>query len=109
MGDGKKSRVFMLMVMIMAALSFSACGSGGKSSAPAPSGANQWTWANGADGVNQPGTYGTQGMAAPSNIPGARQNAVSWVDKAGNLWLFGGYGYGSNGDSNALNDLWEFS
>ena len=109
MVDGKKLRVLMLMVMIMAALSFSACGSGSKSSAPAPSGANQWTWANGADVINQPGTYGTQGMAASNNIPGARQNAVRWVDKAGNLWLFGGYGYGSNGDPNVLNDLWEYS
>jgi hypothetical protein len=109
MGDGMKSRKFMLLIMGAMAISFSACGGSSGTSAPAPGGANQWTWANGADVVNQPGTYGTQGTTASSNVPGARQNAVTWADKAGNLWLFGGLGYGSSGNFNLLNDLWEYS
>ena len=48
----------------------------------------------GLDGANdtddQPGVYGTQGIAAASNVPGGRENAVSWTDSKGNLWLFGG-------------------
>jgi hypothetical protein len=103
-----KSRTFIFTLITVAiALSFSACGSG--RSAPPPGAANQWTWANGADVVNQLGTYGTQGTAASGNTPGARQSAVTWVDNAGNLWLFGGYGYASTGNSNLLNDLWEYS
>lgn len=33
---------------------------------------------------------------------------MSWIDRAGNLWLFGGYGYPSTGASNYLNDLWKY-
>ncbi len=105
MGNGMTGRVFMLVVMAMATLFSLACGT----RAAAPSAANQWTWANGANVVNQRGTYGTQGTAASTNVPGARQNAITWVDKTGNLWLFGGYGYDSNGNSKVLNDLWEYN
>jgi hypothetical protein len=50
----------------------------------------EWTWINGANEANQAGTYGTEGTPAASNVPGARQGAISWMDAAGNLWLFGG-------------------
>jgi len=66
-----------------------------------------WTWMSGSDAVNQPGTYGTKGLAAPSNVPGARERAVSWTDGAGNFWLFGGWGYGAT-SSGELNDLWRW-
>ena len=55
------------------------------------------------------GTYGTQGTAAPGNVPGARYDAVTWTDAAGNLWLFGGYGPDSTGTRADLNDLWKYS
>jgi Kelch motif/Galactose oxidase, central domain len=78
---------------------------------PAPSPRNlvrgQWTWVGGSSGVNQTGTYGTQGVAAPGNAPGARSGSVSWTDTVGNLWLFGGIGYGRASDS-FFNDLWKF-
>lgn len=71
-------------------------------------GAN-WTWVSGASTANQTGTYGTQGVAAPSNVPGARTSAVSWIDSSGNLWLFGAiFGYDSSGTLGSLNDLWKF-
>jgi hypothetical protein len=60
----------------------------------------------------QQGTYGTQGTAAPSNVPGTRSNAVGWTDAAGNFWLFGGIGYDSTGIASPysyLNDLWKYS
>jgi len=75
-----------------------------------------WTWVSGsntvpANGVIS-GVYGTQGIPAPANVPGARNSAVSWGDKNGNLWLFGGYGFDSTGTygygGGYLNDLWEF-
>ncbi|HEY3972932.1 MAG TPA: kelch repeat-containing protein [Candidatus Sulfotelmatobacter sp.] len=71
--------------------------------------AGQWTWMSGSNVANQSGTYGTLGTAAPSNMPGARAYAVSFVDPAGDMWLFGGYGYDSVGTYAYLNDLWKYS
>ena len=70
----------------------------------------QWTWVGGSNVINQPGTYGTLGTAAPGNFPGARSNAVSATDASGNFWLFGGVGCDSTINcGGALNDLWEYS
>jgi N-acetylneuraminic acid mutarotase len=71
-------------------------------------GGGQWTWMGGSNVVNQEGKYGTQGTAAASNIPGARDVAVAWTDAAGNFWFFGGYGYDSAGTAGLLNDLWKY-
>jgi N-acetylneuraminic acid mutarotase len=68
----------------------------------------EWTWMGGSKTINQSGIYGTLGLANTSNIPGARQNAMSWTDIYGNFWLFGGEGYDSTGAQGPLNDLWEF-
>ena len=67
-----------------------------------------WTWMSGANVINQTGVYGTQGVAASTNVPGARWSAASWTDKSGNLWLFGGQGYDSTGNG-SLGDLWEYT
>jgi N-acetylneuraminic acid mutarotase len=69
----------------------------------------QWTWVSGSSTVNVKGVYGAVGVAAATNLPGARESGVSWIDAAGNLWLFGGAGYDSAGTAAALNDVWEFS
>ncbi len=69
----------------------------------------QWTWVSGGSGLNALGVYGTKGVAAAGNVPGARYRGVSWVDSAGNVWLFGGNGYGASGSSGSLNDLWKYS
>jgi hypothetical protein len=69
----------------------------------------EWTWMGGSNGFDQIGTYGTLGMAAASNVPGARQGAISWTDAAGNFWLFGGQGFDSTGAYGYLSDLWEYS
>ena len=50
-----------------------------------------WTWVSGSSAAGQYGTYGTKGVAAPGNVPGAREGSVSWTDASGNLWLFGGH------------------
>jgi N-acetylneuraminic acid mutarotase len=49
--------------------------------------------------------YGTQGVADPANVPGARAQSISWADIAGNFWVFGG----TDVNGNALNDLWKFN
>jgi hypothetical protein len=70
----------------------------------------EWTWAGGGSGENQSGVYGTLGVAAASNFPGARSGAASWSDGSGNFWLFGGEGYDANyGESGFLNDLWRYN
>jgi hypothetical protein len=70
--------------------------------------AGQWTWISGANVSNQLGVYGSQGVAAATNVPGARWSSAAWTDPAGNLWLFGGQGYDSSGNG-SLADLWEFT
>jgi len=69
----------------------------------------QWTWIGGEDVVNVGGVYGSLGIVAAANAPGARQAASSWIDSSGNFWLFGGVGYDSTGAVGNLNDLWEYS
>ena len=73
------------------------------------SGSNEWKWVSGSENVNQIGVYGTKGAASVNNLPGARRGSSSWVDKAGNLWLFGGYGYDKNGSFGYLNDVWRYN
>lgn len=70
---------------------------------------NEWTWMNGNNTVNQPGIYGVHGAPSTTCNPGARTRAVNWVDHAGNFWLFGGWGYDSNGNFSRLNDLWKYT
>ncbi len=48
------------------------------------------------------------GTPNAANIPGGRLDAVSWTDKSGNSWLFGGGGLDSADTFGYLNDLWEF-
>jgi len=78
----------------------------------------EWAWMGGSSTLTcdqygdcaQPGVYGTLGTPAPANTPGSREQAVSWTDGSGNLWLFGGRGYDANyPDWGALNDLWEYA
>ena len=126
-----KSCVFIMAAL--ASLAFMGCNGTGpvsitptltpiKDPNPAPTTApNQWTWVSGSDVINQSGAYGTLGTPAPSNVPGARRGAVSWIDEAGDLWLFGGaaapVGGGCNqfdplcwaGTNSYFNDLWKFS
>jgi len=64
----------------------------------------------GSNTINATAVYGTQGIAASTNTPGARYGGVTVTDANGNLWLFGG-GYGSaTTNINALyNDLWKYN
>ena len=71
--------------------------------------AKQWTWVSGAVGAaSTPGNYGTKGLAAATNVPGARWLSAAWNDTHGNLYLFGGQGFDATG-TGSLGDLWEFT
>lgn len=69
----------------------------------------EWTWIAGPSASLQGGTYGTEGIAAPTNNPGARQEAIGWIDSNENLWLFGGNGVDSAHGSGLMSDLWRYS
>jgi len=69
---------------------------------------DQWTWISGAETSGAAGNYGTMGIPAAGNAPGARESAASWIDSSGNLWLFGGTGYDAGSVRGNLSDLWEF-
>lgn len=75
--------------------------------------AGAFTWVGGSNTTDAPGVYGTQGVTAPTNVPGARDAAVTWTDTSGNLWMFGGFaGYAAALDpatGKFLNDLWKYS
>jgi len=79
-------------------------------------GTGQWTWVSGANLANQNGVYTAQATsnanlnASATNMPGSRWGALGWIDSSNNLWLFGGFGYGSvaTHPTGFLNDVWEY-
>jgi N-acetylneuraminic acid mutarotase len=71
----------------------------------------KWTYISGPEEPGARGVYGTMGVPAAGNVPGARGGGTVWTDTAGNVWLLGGYGYDSLvADSESfLNDLWTYN
>ena len=70
----------------------------------------KWTWVTGSGAPqDSSGVYGSLGVEAATNSPGARGYAVSWTDNSGNFWLFGGFGFDGAGGGGNLNDLWRFN
>jgi len=100
------NKFIKFLPFILASVALNACSSG--TSASSTSATTGFTWIGGSNESNASGVYGSLGVAAPSNIPGARDIAVNWVDNAGNFWLFGG-GNDESGTNGNLNDLWKYS
>jgi hypothetical protein len=73
---------------------------------------NEWAWMGGNNtlGVTPSGAgvYGTLGTPAPGNQPGRRSAGVSWTDKRGDFWLWGGLGLDATYNAGYLNDLWVY-
>lgn len=68
-------------------------------------GTNTWVWISGSNVRNAAGNYGTQGVAAGSNIPPARGAMAYWADNVGNLWFYGGYNFLYE----PMSDLWRYN
>ena len=68
-----------------------------------------WTWVSGSNVAGVNGNYGALGLSSSTSVPGSRLLSVSWADKQGNLWLFGGFGPDSAGNTAVLNDLWKYN
>jgi len=65
---------------------------------------DEWTWMRGTNSGNDPGNYGTMGVASPTNQPPSKGGGISsWVDLNNNLWMFGGRGPAGN-----YSDLWKY-
>ncbi len=104
--------VFAIFPVLFALILVTACGGGASGVACsdcAAKTATGWIWVSGSDELNQAGSYGTLGAASTSNVPPARQSAVSWTDASGNFWLFGGQQAPTANSDVFLNDLWEYS
>jgi N-acetylneuraminic acid mutarotase len=69
---------------------------------------NEWTWMGGSNTIDPSGTYGTLGVPAPANIPGARGTSATWSASDGTLWLFGGFLSLPNNQFNLYTDLWAY-
>jgi hypothetical protein len=75
----------------------------------------EWAWEGGSSTLpttckfcGVPAVFGRLGHFGATNVPGGRNNAMSWTDRHGNFWLFGGQGYySSTACPEALNDFWE--
>jgi hypothetical protein len=52
---------------------------------------------SGTNKTSQRGVYGDKGVANSNNYPDGRASAVSWMDKSGNMWIYGGFGYLASG------------
>jgi len=50
---------------------------------------NEWAWMGGSSTGGAAGVYGTLGIPAAGNIPGARYSAASWTDSKGHLCCLG--------------------
>jgi hypothetical protein len=59
-----------------------------------------WTWLSGSDQSGQTGIYGDIGVPSQSNVPGARDSLISWLDNDGSFWIFGGFGKSVGKDYN---------
>lgn len=72
----------------------------------------EWTWMEGSSTYAlpwiHPSMYGTMGAFAAGNVPGSRWNGAAWTGSNGHLWMFGGQGFDSQGNSGYLNELWQF-
>ncbi len=71
----------------------------------------QWAWIHGDTVTNLLGVYGTKGIASDTTRPGARNGTISWQDKSGNVWLYGGAGYitGYTTATQYLNEFWKYN
>ncbi len=70
----------------------------------------EWTWMTGTKyKSDELAVYGTLGVSAPTNTPGARIYHSTWVDSTDRLWFFGGSAHDINGDFGMMNDLWNYN
>ncbi len=78
-----------------------------------------WEWIPGARDPNGAGTFTGEwiwqggssvgNQLTVANAPGGRWAAATFADSVGNVWLFGGQGVDSAGNTGLLSDLWKYN
>lgn len=63
----------------------------------------EWTWMGGDNAINQPGVYGTKGVASATNKPPSIYEGCEWTDPQGNFWMFGGL------EAERYSALWKYN
>jgi hypothetical protein len=69
----------------------------------------RWLRIGGSFAASAAGVHGVRGVPDAANTPAARSAASAWVDRAGNLWLFGGFSSNAGSKPLARRDLWRFA
>ena len=69
---------------------------------------NTWMWVGGSKRGEGMPQYGVQGRASGTNIPGPRENAVTFKYE-NQFWMFGGGGHDVSQRDGLLNDVWVFT
>jgi len=102
-------RLSSCLLALAAPFALAGCGSGNSGGSSSQS-SNQWTWVAGSNVINQNGNYGVQGSPSFITTPGGRSGESSWIDAAGNFWLFGGIGQAATTPTahGYLNDMWQY-
>lgn len=68
-----------------------------------------WTWISGTDALYSDSEYGIIDRETEISHPGYRYGAITWQDRSGNFWLYGGQNRLS-GNSISINPfLWRFN
>jgi N-acetylneuraminic acid mutarotase len=68
---------------------------------------NYWRWLSGSKSGGSTGSYGTKGIASPTNSPGCRKESVAWSHN-NKLYLMGGFGKAITNSTSYLNDFWVY-
>ncbi len=68
---------------------------------------SNWTWIRDFSRIGS-SVYGTINTTNAANYPGNRYSAGTWMDAAGDFWLFGGNGVGGINQQGYLSDMWRY-
>jgi len=70
---------------------------------------NKWAWIGGSKDADHEPVYKEPGIPDADANPGARITASGWIDSRGNIWLFGGAGYGKQAANGYVNNIWMYN
>jgi hypothetical protein len=68
----------------------------------------EWTWVSGSQLALEPPSYGPLGVLSADSLPGGCTGKMSWVDKAGQFWVYCENNQDQQGLINSANDLWRY-
>jgi gliding motility-associated-like protein len=69
---------------------------------------NKWAWISGSKDADHAPAFKGKGLPDKDGNPGARIMSSGWIDASGNLWLFGGSGYGRQTGTSFVNNMWMY-